>query len=50
MEKLKATIRRWRERRQDRRRHKQERRDAARENMRYPTRNDLPTGHPNIGL
>jgi hypothetical protein len=48
-ERLKAAIRRLKVRHQDRLSHKQERKVAAREKMRYPGRKDLPTGFPNIG-
>jgi len=50
MKKLKAVIRQWRQQRQKRREDRRDRTAAARENMRWPTRNDVPTGGPNIGL
>jgi hypothetical protein len=49
-EKLKAAIQQWRLPWQKRRHDRRERDVTARENMRYPTRNDVPTGQPNIGL
>jgi hypothetical protein len=52
MGKLKATIRRWRERREYRRRHKQEREEAARQNTRdyYASSKDLYGGGPEYRL
>ena len=50
LQKVIGVFRQWRHRRRKRRDDKQERKVAARENMRWPTRNDVPTDGPNIGL